>query len=194
MNRLFVDMDGTLAEFQPVSVLEDLYEQGYFERLPPQRNVVDAVKRVCNSAPDTEVFILSSVLTDSAFSRREKEIWLNKYIPEINVGHRIFLPCGSDKTDYVPGTIRKGDLLLDDYTRNLESWSCAGGTGVKLLNGINHTHGSWGGARINCTNTPAYLSDALLQIAEGRCVQDMPSFPQWPAASAADEFDCEPEF
>lgn len=199
MNRLFVDMDGTLAKFQPIRVLEDLYEQGYFERLPPQQNVVDAVKCVCNSAPDTEVFILSSVLTDSAFAKKEKESWLNRYIPEIDAGHRIFLSCGDHKTLYAPGAIEKGDLLLDDYTRNLVDWKRAGGTGVKLLNGINHTHGSWCGARINCTYAPTHLANALLAIADGRCVQDTPLFPENVQSAAArlctaDEFDCEPEF
>lgn len=33
--RLFVDMDGTLAEFKPVDTLEVLYEKDYFLNLKP---------------------------------------------------------------------------------------------------------------------------------------------------------------
>ena len=38
--RLFVDMDGTLAEFRSVDTLETLYEKGYFAELRPQETVV----------------------------------------------------------------------------------------------------------------------------------------------------------
>lgn len=42
--RLFVDMDGTLAEFHPVHSMEELHAKGYFAGLPPQQNVVEAVR------------------------------------------------------------------------------------------------------------------------------------------------------
>ena len=32
-NRLFVDMDGTLAVFKTVDTMETLYEKGYFKNL-----------------------------------------------------------------------------------------------------------------------------------------------------------------
>ena len=37
--RLFVDMDGTLAEFRKVTALEELYERGYFSGLRPQEQL-----------------------------------------------------------------------------------------------------------------------------------------------------------
>lgn len=170
--RLFVDMDGTLAEFRQVSALEELYERGYFAQLPPQQNVVDAVRLLIHTTPLVEVFILSSVLFDSRFAMEEKNTWLNKYLPEIDQAHRIFLPCGESKVGYVPGRLRESDCLLDDYTKNLEDWSRAGGQGVKLLNGINHTRGSWNGSRLSYDRSPAQLAGALLNIAAGRCIQD----------------------
>jgi len=170
--RLFVDMDGTLAEFQKVSAMEELYERGYFAQLPPQQNVVDAVRLLIGSGPTVEVFILSSVLFDSRFAMEEKNGWLKKNLPEVDRAHRIFLPCGESKAGYVPGTLRESDCLLDDYTKNLEDWSHAGGRGVKLLNGINHTRGSWNGSRLSYDRSPAQLAGALLDIAAGRCIQD----------------------
>ena len=43
--RLFVDMDGTLAVFRQVDELETLYEKGYFLNLAPQRNVLAEIGR-----------------------------------------------------------------------------------------------------------------------------------------------------
>lgn len=170
--RLFVDMDGTLAEFRKVSVLEELYERGYFAQLPPQQNVVDAVRLLIGTATYMEVFILSSVLFDSHFAMAEKNVWLDQHLLELDEGHRIFLPCGESKAIYVPERIRATDMLLDDYSQNLHDWNHADGLGVKLLNGINHTHGSWSGARIAFDRSPGQLANALLEIATGHCIQD----------------------
>ena len=140
--RLFVDMDGTLAVFKPVDTLETLYEEGYFLNLQPHDNVVDMVKEFIANHPDVEVFIMSAVLSDSEYALNEKNEWLDKYLPEIDAAHRVFPPCGVDKKEYVPGGIRPTDFLLDDYTKNLTLWQPPA-KGIKLLNGINHTRGTW---------------------------------------------------
>lgn len=168
LSRLFVDMDGTLATFRKVSALEELYEPGYFANLPPQKNVVNAVKLLICTEPTIEVFILSSVLFDSHYAMEEKNAWLDRYLPELDEGHRVFLPCGERKSSYVQGEMRESDCLLDDYTKNLVDWSRAGGRGIKLLNGINHTRGSWSGERIDFDHPPAELVNALLEIAAGQ--------------------------
>lgn len=51
--RMFVDMDGTLAEFHPVQSMEELHAEGYFAGLPPQRNVVEAV-RILDEDPNID--------------------------------------------------------------------------------------------------------------------------------------------
>lgn len=165
-NRLFVDMDGTLAKFRQVAALEELYEPGYFAELPPQQNVVDAVRLLICTVPTIEVFILSSVLFDSRFAMEEKNAWLDQYLPELDEGHRIFLPCGESKSSYLPGKMRESDCLLDDYTKNLEDWSHAGGTGIKLLNGINHTRGSWKDRQLRFDKDPVQLVQDLIEIVE----------------------------
>ncbi|MGF6376721.1 5'(3')-deoxyribonucleotidase [Clostridiales Family XIII bacterium PM5-7] len=145
--RLFVDMDGTLAEFHPVEMIETLYERGYFRNLPPERNVVDGVKIFIDDHPDVEVYILSSVLADSEYALEEKNEWLDEYLPEIKKENRIFVECGEDKRSGVPLGVFQTDLLIDDYTKNLDDWS-ENGKGLKILNGINDTNGSWKGARM----------------------------------------------
>ena len=121
--RLFVDMDGTLAVFRPVNKLETLYEKGYFLNLPPHRNVVAGIQSLLQDAEfeNIEVFILSAVLSDSKYALEEKNAWLDKHLPEIDMEHRIFPPCGENKRDYIPGGIKDDDFLLDDYTRNLNA-------------------------------------------------------------------------
>lgn len=160
--RLFVDMDGTLAEFNPTKKLEDLFEEGYFKNLKPYQTVVDAIKYIIQNNPDIEVFVLSAYLTDSEFALDEKKEWLDQHLPELDANHRLFCACGSDKGAVVPGGIRHTDRLLDDYTHNLVLWSPPG-IGLKLLNGINDTHKTWKGARINKEQTGKNLADEIIR-------------------------------
>lgn len=97
--RLFVDMDGTLAVFKPVDEMETLYEKGYFLNLEPHENVVAAIKEIVTKNPDIEVNILSAYLTDSKYALQEKNAWLDRYLPEIDREHRVFVPCGTDKKE-----------------------------------------------------------------------------------------------
>lgn len=162
IQRLFVDMDGTLAVFNPVTRLETLYEKGYFRNLAPHENVVEAVRLLAKRTDLLEVYILSSHLSDSPYALEEKNAWLDQHLPEIDPAHRIFPPCGVDKKAYVPDGIRDSDTLLDDYTHNLLLWSPPA-KGMKLLNGINHTRGTWKGDSITFDVPAEVLADKIMQ-------------------------------
>lgn len=151
--RVFIDMDGTLAVFNPIVQLETLYEENYFKDLQPQDNVLEATKKLIQDYPDVEVFVLSAYLSDSKFALHEKNEWLDQHLPELDVDHRVFVPCGEDKSDFVPGSLKEDDFLLDDYTVNLHSWEPPA-RGIKLMNGINGTHGTWQGSKISYERTP----------------------------------------
>lgn len=161
--RLFVDMDGTLAVFKPVDEMETLYEEGYFKNLEPQRNVVEAIKEIVSKHPEIEVNILSAYLTDSKYALQEKNEWLDRYLPEVDRDHRIFVPCGTDKKEGIREDIRSNDFLLDDYTKNLNEWQPPA-RGIKLLNGINHTRGSWPYDRLSHEREPRTLASCILSI------------------------------
>ena len=136
MKKLYVDMDGTLSRFyDDENCLERMYEDGFFLRLAPFISVVQAVKKLIYENC-CEVYVLSCCPTEK--SKKEKEDWLKKYLPEIPANHQLFLNVGEDKAKAIGHLITKDDVLLDDYNVNLRSWKNAGGTSVKLVNNINH--------------------------------------------------------
>lgn len=163
--RLFVDMDGTLAEFKTVDTLETLYEKDYFINLKPNENVLGAIKQLI-ADNDFDVYILSAYLTDSRYALEEKNAWLDKYLPELPQEKRLFVPCGTDKSVAVPGLIRPDDYLLDDYTKNLSEWEPPA-KGIKLINGINHTNGTWQGDKIQFTHAQEELSSMISDVMKG---------------------------
>ena len=169
--RLFIDMDGTLAVFTPVDTLETLYQPGYFYNLKPIQSVVDAIKIFVKENPDVEVHVLSSVLSDSQYALEEKNQWLDKYLPEIPKERRLFPACGIEKKSIIPDGITSNDFLLDDYTKNLLDWQPPG-SGIKLLNGINHTRGTWLGKLTSSSKGfIAIVKDIKEIIGDGNYVQ-----------------------
>ncbi|HBR01147.1 MAG TPA: hypothetical protein DD738_00875 [Ruminiclostridium sp.] len=165
-------MDGTLAEFQHVDQLETLYEKGYFANLKPMESVVEAIREIHANYPEIEVHILSAYLSDSPHALIEKNQWLDEHLPEIDSAHRVFVHCGTDKKAQVPGGIRPTDFLLDDYTHNLSWWEPPA-RGIKLLNGINHTKGTWQGDRIRFDSDPAELAEKIVSVMRGQAqIQD----------------------
>lgn len=141
--RIFIDMDGTLAEWRDIKSNSELYEKGYYESLKPNNFLLEEVKNLIKEGKD--IYILSSFLSDSNYALKEKNLWLNKYLPELPIQKRIFVPYGDVKYKYLPINITAFDYLVDDHTKNLLDWKDAGGTGIKFLNGINHIKGVWQG-------------------------------------------------
>lgn len=162
--RLYVDLDGTLAVWNPTATYEDLYQKGYFANLEPQHNVLRAIKDLIRwKQAEYMVYSLSAYPVDSRFAVADKMHWLNKYLEELPLERRLFVPCGIEKAEFVAacnGGLNKNALLLDDYTANLLPWSKAG-TGIKLLNGINHTRGTWKGVTAHKDATPDEIIAAI---------------------------------
>ncbi len=172
--RLFVDLDGTLAVFTPVEQIETLYQKGYFQNLKSYGNAVEGLKFYIKDNPETEVYILSSVLADSPYALDEKNAWLDQYLPQVDRAHRIFPLCGKNKADYVPGGVKSTDILVDDYTDNLLSWQAAGGTGIKMMNGINGTKGRWQERRFDAHGLPEAISRQLSNLISRLEMEEIP--------------------
>lgn len=157
--RLFIDMDGTLTCFTP-STMEQLDAKGYFRNRIPQSKVVAAMRMMINEAMNVDCFILSGVL-DNPYARDEKTEWLRENLPELDEEHTIFVPCGKDKSGYVPGGVGKYDFLLDDFSLNLHEWPS---TAIKLKNNLNGTKGTWNGKpMVHYNETPEKIKRKLMQ-------------------------------
>lgn len=162
--RIFVDMDGTLAKWNNVE-FEQLYEKGYYRNLEPNKKILDEVNRLIEQGED--VYILSCYLKDSQYALEEKKEWCKAYLPQLNEEKYVFVPFGENKGKFFNerglSPITNHDYLIDDYTRNLIEWKELGGIGVKYLNGINHTRGTWKGLMIN-EKTPEYNNTDLINF------------------------------
>ena len=149
--RVYIDMDGVLAEYRPDATDEDYVSAGYYLGLAPRPAMVDAVRFLVDS-DIADVFVLSSVIAGvESAAVAEKNAWLDRYLPQIDRSHRVFPLCGTSKAEAVNG-IGRGDVLCDDYSHNLENWHQAGGTAVKIINECNGKKGSFrSGPRVRIT-------------------------------------------
>ena len=129
MKRLFIDMDGTLAEWQEGTPFEIVCENGYAANLPVNGNMVDATKslvKLCHKK-GVEVFILSAVL-DLSHSIPDKDKWLDNVLPGVfDTEHRLYVPYGMNKAEFVMQKLDANKnsaflsqcYLLDDYSKNI---------------------------------------------------------------------------
>ena len=162
--RIFVDMDGTLAKWNNVE-FEQLYEEGYYRNLEPNQDILNEVNELIKQGED--VYILSCYLKDSKYALQEKKKWCQEYLPNLSEDKYVFVPFGESKAKVFDkrglSPITNHDYLIDDYTKNLLEWKEMGGIGVKYLNGINHTKGTWNGMMINehCSEKNKKLSSTL---------------------------------
>lgn len=140
--NLFLDMDGTLAKFYAnPNYMEKMFEPNYFANLKPYA-IVDTIKEIIKEMPIVKVMVLSACV-DTEYCEEEKEIWLDHYLPEIPQENRAFCKVGEDKTDLARLLVGKDDIniLLDDYSVNLEQWKAQGWIAIKFVNGINDKQG-----------------------------------------------------
>jgi 5'(3')-deoxyribonucleotidase len=140
--NLFLDMDGTLAKFYAnPNYMEKMFEPNYFATLKPYA-IVDTIKEIIKEMPIIKVMVLSACV-DTEYCEEEKQIWLDHYLPEIPQENRAFCKVGEDKTDLARLLVGKDDIniLLDDYSVNLEQWQAQGWVAIKYVNGINDKQG-----------------------------------------------------
>lgn len=182
--RIFVDMDGTLTEFEYVEK-DVLYTPGYFENLAPNMPVLLGLKdflEVYNENNKFEVCILSNYLVDHDTAREEKLAWLDKHAPFLKErGCKIILnPCGESKRLAVPEFDARENpvvnILLDDHSPNLLDFCGYGKTtsemdgkilgneGIKILNKINGSGSKWKLSRICCKAPEAFSARLYSEV------------------------------
>lgn len=135
--RLFFDMDDTLAKFSTPNWMNEVNNEGYFKELDPLP-FLDEVNKLAALCPEN-VYILSACI-NNPYCKPDKIEWLKKHLPAAMKEHVFFSKVGKSKPNYVKyrfKKIDKYDILIDDYSKNLEEWEAAGGTAIKFKNDHN---------------------------------------------------------
>lgn len=160
--RVFIDMDGVQAVWNNDVTLEEVAAPGYFQKVEPDANVLDMVRRLLKN-PNVEVYSCSSTLQDN-HSESDKRKWIEKNLPEMEQSRCLFPVYGVSKSEYVENMMGKRitDILIEDNTKNLQVWH---GVGIKMFNGINGTHGTWMGLRIDHRMSGSLLELTVSSIA-----------------------------
>lgn len=132
MNRIFLDMDGTLAKFNVPNSLERFAtEKGFFARLGAYKGI----ETINEMAKKGNVYIISA--SPNMYADLDKKLWLKKYLPNLKNENIIFCRNGENKAKHIEKVlgikIDKTCFLLDDYTKNLREWESVGGVGIKRL-------------------------------------------------------------
>ncbi len=155
---LYVDFDGTLAEWDKSKSLEDVFRPGYSLGLMAHANLVNALEHLY--ACGVDVHILSCVVHEQA--AYDKLRYIKAYCPFIDDKNCHFIPYGQKaKKDYIANS---NGFLLDDYTKNLREWYK--NRAIKFYNGINGTNGTWKGYSVKHDMSPNIMAKQLLAIME----------------------------
>lgn len=152
--KIYFDMDGVLATWNPNASLEEVSSKGYFLNCKPMKEMVEAVKLLIEA--DYPVHILSSVFMDE-HSIPDKKLWLHKHIPSLKEENMHFATYGQPKAAAIE-KITTEDVLIDDFTNNLLEWPAKA---IKVYNGINGTKGRWKGFCVHSNAEPNLLFKQL---------------------------------
>ena len=184
--RIFFDMDGTLAEWRNITFSADikrpedieeavkklneiLLTPGYFRSLLPYENVVEAVKILIGGGFNVHIASCAMNHEDKNGPAGEKLDWISSYIPELPRENIHIIPNGADKAKFLG--ISEGDVLVDDYTKNLSEWERSGGVSVKLLNDVNEKKGTWSGRAVSYSTAPEKIATGIESAARGEFVR-----------------------
>lgn len=149
-------MDGTLAVYEQFRYgpkepwYINLRGTNYFAQCQPYLNMIDLVNDLL--ADKENVYVLTSIpgiskehMKDFYTIAGDKTKWINRLTPTLPKDR--FLVCGAPSTgpqtkaevaiEELGRPLSSIDVLIDDFNENLIPWKEAGGTAIKVLNGLN---------------------------------------------------------
>jgi len=121
MKYLFIDMDGTVSEYniRGSVILDNWFEPNIFRNAKPVQPVIDKLKQI-NNKHDVRLFIMS--VAPSREASDEKIEWLKEHMPFIKESY--FVCEAARKVDYIKELCKDVDesqvYLLDDTHAILE--------------------------------------------------------------------------
>jgi len=153
--RVYLDMDGVLVDFvagirkltgtkldsnskefseivgEVLQKTESGELPGFWEELPLLNDGLKLAKYISKKGHD--IHILSSCSGDLIYCKKEKYKWVRKnvgkYILSSNV---IVTKTATEKLKY----LEDGDILIDDFKKNVERWNSSGGIGIWHIEGM----------------------------------------------------------
>lgn len=162
MQKIFLDLDGTLARFNVKNALQRFEtEKGFFENLKPYVNI----EKINELAKSGNVYIISASPNEQA--DQDKMKWIGKHLFNIPTANVVICRVGENKAEIIKNklgiSIDQTTILLDDYTKNLQEWESAGGVGIKRLTTVaNNKSKKWKGLAIRNLNE---LAGAVAYVA-----------------------------
>ena len=168
---------------------------GYYRHLPPMENMVKAVNLMLpirqiqdkNGVVWNVEYDITSCYPTESTAFRDKNLWINQYIP--NMPARILVPYDEHRSginkalamglpvpeaedpmysdQYLETNNKTVHVLFDDNTKVGSDAMQYGAQFIKCLNGINDTHKSYKGPRLDITEAPVTVaSKGLLMVSD----------------------------
>ena len=151
---IYIDMDGTLARWNPEATDEEIHQPEYYLERIPEPEVIRLVKLL--QRVGKKVSILTAAFPGCDIAKKE---WIRRC--GLETVPFIAVPYGESKSSYMaePG------VLLDDYTANLFDWENyhPENKGLKFRNRVNGTKGRWKGPSVSDCDT----AEAMLAVITG---------------------------
>lgn len=150
MRRIFIDMDGVLADFDGsfLSTFGKTCEEcesknemwrlihghdEFFYNLPKMAGVKELLYAVRLAKFEGQIqdwaVLTSAGSSDFMHVAQQKRRWIHG-----NVGHDIMVITVKDGLDKAAFVQHKGDILIDDWRKNCEAWEANGGVAIKYEN------------------------------------------------------------
>ena len=115
-----------------------------------------------------EVYVGSAYLSNSQYALDEKKFSILKDYPEIGLKNCIFCDYGKDKSQFIQkyfdSMINQKMYLIDDYSKNLFEFQREGGNGIKVMNGINGSKGTWQDKKIDIISSRDIFNDFVYLV------------------------------
>lgn len=197
-NRInyYFDMDGVTAIYERNAYppLSEIYKQPgshYYKKVKPDEKMIKVIKILyenqmqnpddTNSKSKYHLGILSTLTPRGDIYMEQagdKTEWIHKHMSFAKIpSPRFSIHFAGSNKNYIgealspDNKLRRTDILIDDYNKNLKAWEEMGGTAVKYCNGLNHAE-SWGGFCITRDMEVDDIVEFLEQIANSYKIAD----------------------